>query len=272
MVEHGRTEPVLGLAFDGLGYGPDASVWGGEVLVADLAGFERVGHLAAVAMPGGVAAIREPWRMAAVWVARAAGPAAVPRALPGVDAATCHAILELADRPITPRTTSVGRLFDAVASLLGGRPRVSYEAQAAIELEASARTVDRARAPKLDGEVIVERVDGVTVLDPAPLIARLVAERDRGVAVPLLAAGFHEALGRASAALAATCARERALDIVALTGGVFQNARLTDVVEAALLAEGLRVLVHETVPPNDGGISVGQAAIACFPGVVSAAD
>jgi hydrogenase maturation protein HypF len=265
MVEHGRTAPVLGLAFDGLGYGPDATMWGGEVLVADFTGFERVGRLAAVAMPGGVAAIREPWRMAAVWVARAAGRAAVPHAMPGVDAVTCDAVLDLADRAISPRTTSVGRLFDAVASLLGGRSRVSYEAQAAIELEAAARTVDRADAPNLDGEVIVECVDGVTVLDPAPLIARLVAERDRGVAVPLLAAGFHEALGRASADLAAGCARERGLDTVALTGGVFQNARFTEVVEEALQADGLQVLVHETVPPNDGGISVGQAAIAGFP-------
>ena len=140
MVEHGRTAPVLGLAFDGLGYGPDGSLWGGEMLVADLRGYERVAHLATVPMPGGVAAIREPWRMAAVWAARAGGRSAVPGALPGLEEATREAVLDLSERDLSPRTTSMGRLFDAAAALLGGRRRVSYEAQAAIELEALART------------------------------------------------------------------------------------------------------------------------------------
>ena len=139
LVEHGREGPVLGLAFDGLGYGPDGTLWGGELLVADLAGYERVGHLASVPMPGGVAAIREPWRMAAVWLARAGDRAAAVRALPDVEAATCEAVLDLAGSPLSLSTTSMGRLFDAVAALIGGRRRVSYEAQAAIELEALAR-------------------------------------------------------------------------------------------------------------------------------------
>ena len=264
MVEHGRTSPVLGIAFDGLGYGPDGSFWGGELLVADLRGFERVGHLATVPMPGGVAAIREPWRMAAVWAARGLGREGASQALPGVDAATLGAVLDLADRAMTPVTTSIGRLFDAVAALLGGRRRVSYEAQAAIELEAMARTVDRRDAPTFDDAVTVTDAGGPAVLDPTPLVARIVAERDRGLPTPLLAAGFHEALGRASAAVASRLARAHGLDTVALTGGVFQNARLTEVVETALAAEGLQVLVHQVVPPNDGGISVGQAAIGAF--------
>ncbi|HEY8092353.1 MAG TPA: carbamoyltransferase HypF, partial [Acidimicrobiales bacterium] len=264
MVEHGRTEPVLGLAFDGLGYGPDGTLWGGEVLVADLTAYERVGHLVSMPMPGGVAAIREPWRMAAVWAAASGGRGAVARALPGLDASTTEAVLDLAERGLTPCTTSMGRLFDAVAALLGGRRTVSYEAQAAVELEALARTVSRADAPTYDSTVIVADADGVAVLDPTALVARLIQERDRGGPPATIAAGFHEAIGRASAALAADLARRRGLDTVALTGGVFQNARLTDVVEAALVEDGFTVLVHRTIPPNDGGISVGQAAIAAF--------
>ncbi len=250
LVEHGRPAPVVALAFDGLGYGPDGTLWGGEVLVADLAGYERVAHLRPVPMPGGVAAIREPWRMALVW---AGGDA-----LAGVDAGARRAVLDLAERGAAPVTTSVGRLFDAVAALLGGRRRVSYEGQAAIELEARARAVPRQDAPTYDG--LVTAIGGV--LDPTALVAALVRDRDAGAAPALLAAGFHEALGRAAAGLATRIARERGIEAVVLTGGVFQNARLTDVVDTELRAAGLTVLLHGQVPPNDGGISVGQAAVA----------
>jgi hydrogenase maturation protein HypF len=264
LVEHGRTEPVVGLAFDGLGYGPDGTMWGGEVLLAGLSGYERVGHLIGVAMPGGVAAIREPWRMAAVWLDRAVGPAAVERALADVDPTVRGAVLDLAHRPATLRTTSIGRLFDAVASLLGGRRRVSYEAQAAIELEAMARTVDRRDAPAYEGTVELHDAEGALLLDPSALVARVAAERERGTPSAEVAAGFHEAIGRAAAELAIAVAERRGVDAVALTGGVFQNVRLTEIVEGALSQVGLTVLVHHTLPPNDGAISVGQAAIAAF--------
>jgi hydrogenase maturation protein HypF len=247
MVEHGRVAPVVALAFDGLGYGEDGSLWGGEVLVADLTEAERAAHLRPVPMPGGVAAIREPWRMAAVWAGRSA-----------VTGVPVDAILDLAARPQTPITTSVGRLFDAVAAMLGGRQRVSYEGQAAIELEALARTVDRHRAPSFSGVVSVAG----GILDPTELVRLLLEDRDAGIDVAVLAAGFHEAIGRASALMAASVARERDIDAVVLTGGVFQNARLTEIVESALQAVDLDVLVHEQIPPNDGGISIGQAAIA----------
>ncbi len=269
MVEHGRTEPVLALAFDGLGFGPDGTLWGGELMVADLTGYERLGHLATVPMPGGVAAIREPWRMAAAWLAATAGRSAVAAALPDVDPDLREAVLDLAESGLSPQTSSMGRLFDAVAVLLGGRRRVSYEAQAAIELEALARTVDRSIAPVHETDLVVSEVDGRFVLDPGPLLTRLVTERARGVAPALLAAGFHEDVGRASAALAARLARARRLEAVALTGGVFQNLRLTDVVEDVLTDAGLTVLVHQALPPNDGAISVGQAAIAAFPGALT---
>ena len=167
LVEHGRTAPVVALAFDGLGYGPDGTLWGGEVLVADLSGCERVAHLRPQPMPGGVAAIREPWRMATVW--------AGPDSLGGLDPAAQRAVVDLAERGAAPVTTSVGRLFDAVAALLGGRRRVSYEGQAAIELEAQARTVARAGTPTYAGTVTI---DG-GVLDPSGLVDALVARPRR---------------------------------------------------------------------------------------------
>ena len=249
LVEHGRTAPVVALAFDGLGYGADGTLWGGEVLVADLSGFDRAAHLLPVPMPGGAAAIREPWRMALMWS---------DQALDGVDPAAQRAVRDLAERTTAPVTTSVGRLFDAVAALLGGRRLVSYEGQAAIELEALARRVPRAAARRYLGTVTAD--DGV--LDPTTLVEAIVRDRDAGLDTALLAAGFHEALGRASADLAARVADERGVDAVVLTGGVFQNVRLTDVVVAALEERGLSVLTHAEVPPNDGGISIGQAAIA----------
>jgi len=292
LVEHGRVEPVLGIAFDGTGYGPDGTLWGGELLVADLAGYERVAHLRPLAMPGGVAAIREPWRMALAWLAAAEGieVAINDRLVPeGFDPASRAAMGDLVARGAGPVTTSMGRLFDAAAALLGVRNRVTYEAQAAIELEALARTVERSAAPRFEGTVLNRTGGGaagadeeggvgagvvepqplspghdevpMAELDPQPLLAALRAERNAGTPLPLLAAGFHEAVGRAVADLAAGLARARGLDTVVLTGGVFQNARLTEVVESGLTEAGLCVLLHAAVPCGDGGISIGQAAI-----------
>ncbi len=266
MVEHGRTEPVLAVAYDGLGYGPDGSLWGGELLVADLATSIRVGHLRPVRMPGGVAAIREPWRMGAVWTAAATGRDAAARRLQqlDVDQNAASVVLDLGQHAASPVTTSAGRLFDAVAAMLGGRRRVSYEAQAAIELEAWARTVPRDDAPRYEGCVTIEPGDDKYVLDPAPLLAALLADLDAGLDRHVIAAGFHEAFGRATVEMASVVAHRHGLDVIALTGGVFQNARLTEVVEDGLRANGFEVLVHSVIPPNDGGISIGQAAIAAF--------
>ncbi len=254
LTEHGRVGPVLALAFDGLGYGTDGTLWGGEFLVADLRGFERVGHLAPVTMPGGVAAILEPWRMGVAWAQRA-----------GVDDPFVDrrrdAVRELAVRGQGPVTTSMGRLFDAVAALLGLRARVTYEAQAAIELEAMARSVPRAEARVFPVDVDRDE-SGAVVVDPSPLIAELVAGRARGTSMPVLAASFHESIGRAAASAGVDLARGLGMRTVALTGGVFQNPRLSDIVEERIAAAGLEVLVHRVIPPNDGGISIGQAAVA----------
>jgi hydrogenase maturation protein HypF len=255
LVEHGHTEPVLGIAFDGLGMGTDGTAWGGELLVADLDGYRRVGHLRPVALPGGDRAAREPWRMAVAWLAETLGPEAAARYGRTVDD-RWEAVLQLAQRPDVLRTSSAGRLFDAVAALLGLRTRITYEAQAAIELEAAAA------GQPLAGPGGYELAVAGGVLDPTPLIATIVAERDAGTPPAEIAAGFHAGLGRGVAGAAATAAAENGLDTVALSGGVFQNARLTAVVAGELEAAGLRVLIHRLIPPNDGGISIGQAAIA----------
>jgi len=155
-------------------------------------------------------------------------------------------------------------LFDAVAALLGGRQRVSYEAQAAIELESLARTVARADAPRYQGCVTIGQDDSGCVLDPSDLIAALLDDLQAGTDPARIAAGFHEALGRATADLAARLASQHQLSTIALTGGVFQKARLTEIVESELRDGGFDVLVHCEVPPNDGGVSIGQAAIAAF--------
>jgi hydrogenase maturation protein HypF len=255
LVEHGHTAPVLGIAFDGLGMGTDGTAWGGELLVADLDGFRRVGHLRPVALPGGDRAAREPWRMAIAWLAETLGPEAAERYGRTVDD-RWQAVLDLAQRPDVLRTSSAGRLFDAVAALLGLRTRITYEAQAAIELESAAA------GEPLAGPGGDELDVAGGVLDPTALIAKIVTERDRGAAPAAISAGFHAGLGRGVAGAAVQAAAGTGLDTVALSGGDFQNARLTAVVVEALESAGLRVLVHRLVPPNDGGISVGQAAIA----------
>ena len=259
LVEHGHTEPVVGLAFDGLGLGTDGTAWGGELLVADLDGFRRVGHLRQVALPGGDRAAREPWRMAMAWLAATLGPDEAERYGSAVDDRWA-AVLGLAQRPDVLRTSSAGRLFDAVAALLGLRTRITYEAQAAIELEAAAAGQPLAGPGGYELDIGIGP-EGL-LLDPGPLLATVVAERDKGVPVGQISAGFHGGLGRGAATAAARVAAENGLDTVALSGGVFQNARLTDVVVTELEASGLRVLVHRLLPPNDGGVSVGQAAIA----------
>jgi len=258
LAEHAHTAPVLGLAFDGLGFGTDGTLWGGEFLVADLDGFRRVGHLRPVPLPGGAAAIKEPWRMALSWARTAMGPEAAARLGPTLDP-RWEPVLGLVETG-SLTTTSAGRLFDGVAALLGLRSRVTYEGQAAIELEAGARAVAPPDAPVYPTKV--HRAAGQWILDPAPLVATVVEERERGVPVPVVAAGFHAGLAHGAVALAAQLAGAHGLDTVALSGGVFQNARLTALVAGPLRTAGLRVLVHETVPCNDGGISIGQAAVA----------
>lgn len=255
LVEHRVTSPVLGIAFDGTGLGTDGTLWGGELLLADLTGFTRVGSLLPAAVPGGDAAVREPWRMVLSWLHRTLGEDTAAKEGARLDE-RWPTVLSLVRSGRSSETSSVGRLFDAVAALLGVRSTVTYEGQAAVELEAAARRADLREAGCYEPEVAGGR------LDAAPVLAGLLADRQRGLAVEALAAGFHRGLAVGTARLATALAAQHGVDTVALTGGVFQNTLLSDLLADALGREGLRVLQHEQLPPNDGSISVGQAAVA----------
>ncbi len=243
--------PVIGVAFDGTGYGTDGTLWGGEFLVADLAGFERHGHLAPVPLPGGATAIREPWRMAAAYGATA--DLDVARR----NAATWDAVVTLARRgTASPPTSSMGRLFDAVAAVLGVRDRVTYEGQAAVELEQRADPRERGGYP-------VRLSDGTPfTVAGTDLVAAATADLRAGVGVPVIAARFHNAVAALVVAGALRVRETTGLTTVALSGGVFQNLLLLERAVTGLETAGLTVLIHHRVPPNDGGISLGQAAIA----------
>ncbi len=260
LAEHGEQGPAVGAIFDGTGYGSDGTVWGGELLVGDLAGFDRAGALLAARLPGGERAIREPWRMACAWLVAAAGAEApVPRALAEmVDARTwAHVTRMVETGTASPPTSSVGRMFDAVAALCGVRASVNYEGQAAIELEAACDPGESRSYPMplaRDGERVV--------IDPRETVLAIVADLEAGAAAGAVAARFHAALAGATVSACAEIAGVSGLDLVVLSGGVFQNRRLLEAVGAGLEAAGLRVLLPQRLPPGDGGISYGQAAIA----------
>ena len=258
LADNGEAGPVIGVAFDGTGYGPDGTIWGGEFLLADLADAERAGHLAGVPMPGGAAAIRQPWRMAAAYL-----DAAFPAGLPGgLDVAARNqeswpTVLTLGRRGMnSPLTSSAGRLFDAVAALLGLRDVINYEGQAAVELEQLALTSrhDPYRAAITDGRPF-------TVAGP-DLVRAAAEDLLAGVPRQIISARFHQGV---AAMIGEACGllRERSgLGTVALSGGVFQNLLLLGTVVDLLEGLGFRVLTHSRVPPNDGGISLGQAVVA----------
>ena len=266
LAEHGHRGPAVGAIFDGTGYGTDGTVWGGEFLIGGLGAFERAGSLWPVRMPGAAAAIRQPWRMAFAWLAEAFGE---PRPLPGrlvgrVRESHWSAMGQVgASATLSPVTSSVGRLFDAVGALCGLAVEVSYEGQAAVELEAAAAGGGRraaATASALEVE-LARGEDGALVLDPRPALRAIAAELEAGAAPGAIAAGFHAALARATVEALVAIASEHGLETVVLSGGVFQNRLLLEAVAAAVAKRGLRVLVPERLPPNDGGISYGQAAI-----------
>jgi hydrogenase maturation protein HypF len=248
LAEHGERGPAVGAIYDGTGYGPDGSVWGGELLVGGLERAERAGHLRPVRMPGGDAAIREPWRMACAWLVETFGEAGPP--LAGVSEEAWRAVAHMASSGVgAPVTTSVGRLFDAVAALCGLRACVNYEGQAAVELEAAC-TFDE------PGAYLVELDD--LVLDARSLIAAVVRDVAAGVEVGAVAMRFHRGFALATAE---ACMRV-GIGMVALSGGVFQNRVLLELTQEELERRGMRVLVPRLLPPNDGGISYGQAAAA----------
>ena len=251
--------PIIGVAFDGTGYGCDETVWGGEILRlgGDSHRFTRVGHLAEVPMAGGDVAVRNPWRMAlaTLWHARVPWTAEMAP----VQAATAAELLLLRTQFASGRgcvpTSSMGRLFDAVASLLGVRQHIDYEGQAAIELEvlaASASDEDATIPLRMD-------VGRNGIMDPAPMVAAMVTALRDGAASAGLALAFHYAVAMAVSEV--VCQVAGNTRIVGLTGGVFQNVLLLRTCRQLLEGAGFTVLTHRIVPPNDGGLALGQAAI-----------
>jgi hydrogenase maturation protein HypF len=241
LAENGAEGPALALVFDGTGYGPDGTLWGGELLRCDLEGYERLAHLDPVPMPGGEAAVREPWRMAAAYLERAGRPVGFERWGQVRQSLSVNA----------PLSSGMGRLFDAVAALLGVRERVSYEGQAAIELESLAGETQAEPYPcRLEGG----RIAG------ADLVAAAHDDLRAGRARDQIAAAFHE--GVAAVAARACAEVPGARGPVVLSGGSFQNLRLVRGVRRRLDSLGLGTYTHDRVPPNDGGISFGQAAVA----------
>ncbi len=263
LADNGFDGPVIGVAFDGTGYGTDGTIWGGEFLIADCASFSRAGHLAPVPLPGGAAAIRQPWRMAAAYLS--APPASSAAALDGLEdlgvwqrnQARWAAIVSMAKHGVnSPLTSSAGRLFDAVAALLGVRDMVNYEGQAAIELEQLADPREQGAYRAGIETAAPFRVQGTD------LVGAAVSDLAAGISRQVIAARFHNGV---AAMIEAGCLllRERhGLDTVALSGGVFQNMLLLGRVITRLEARGFRVLTHSRVPCNDGGISLGQAVVA----------
>jgi hydrogenase maturation protein HypF len=266
LADNRASGPVIGVAFDGTGYGTDGTIWGGEFLIADTARFERAGHLATVPMPGGAAAIRQPWRMAAAYLG----------AQSALDVARRNerhwpAVVAMAQRGInSPLTSSAGRLFDAVAAILGVRDAINYEGQAAVELE---QLADPAEPGAYHATITVEDTtleDAVEDAVPAPplriagidLVRAVAEDLAAGTDRSLIAARFHNGV----AGLICDCCRllreRHGLGAVALSGGVFQNLLLLHATVARLEDHGFEVLVHSRVPCNDGGISLGQAVVA----------
>ena len=272
--EHGITTPFIGVAYDGLGMGDDGTLWGGEILVADLVGYRRVARFGRAPLPGGALAVKRPYRMALGYLlgAEALGRADIAGVVDarGLDGDLAAGLLERLDpREVAvvrtqvsrglnaPLASSAGRLFDAAASLLGLRDVAEYEAQAAIDLEIAAG--DRAAAPL---PYALERVGEVLVYDSRPTLAALLAGRAAGHHVGSLAAAFHETIAEVTRELCANIAAATGVRTVCLSGGVFQNRRLAGALLHRLARDGFAVFINRRVPVNDGGISYGQAAIA----------
>ena len=258
---------VLGIAFDGTGAGTDGTIWGGEFLVAGLADFERAAHLRTWALPGGAASVRDARRNAFALLSELGllGHPGAAGILGSLDEQTRSITATMIERNInSPRTSSMGRLFDAAAAILGICERATYEGEPAIELEAAAwRALDRGNISAIDSQVDVSApADGSPILDPRPLFEALLNGIEAGAPTDKLALDFHIAIARASARIASEiCARE-GINTVALSGGVFMNRMLLRLLTCELQNAGLAVLVPHTVPVNDGCIAYGQAAIA----------
>ncbi len=262
MAENHLEGRVIGFALDGTGYGTDGRIWGGEVLLADYLDFQRAAHLAYVPLPGGAAAIREPWRMAVshLWASFGSDLLQLPiplfRQIPQARVLT---VLQMMDRQVnSPLTSSCGRLFDAVAALINLRYEVNYEAQAAIELE-MCRDEAAAGQPYPFG---LSEVGDLLQIDSRPLFRAIVDDLLRAASAGEISQRFHDGLIGVLATIARILRKRTSLNTVCLSGGTFQNTFLVNGLEHQLQCEGFEVYTHSQVPAGDGGISLGQAVVA----------
>ncbi len=261
MVENEVKEPVIGVSFDGTGYGTDGCIWGGEFMVADLNGFQRLGHFEYVPMPGGAVSIHRPYRMAASYVLTLLGGEALTAELPAC-AEMQEGELDIIRRQLasginSPLTSSAGRLFDAVSALIGVRGVAGYDAQAAIELEMVAAD---GQWPCYD--YVLDEQDGVSIMRLSALFAGVLGDLRGGVPPSGISAKFHETMARLIADVCDGIKAKTGISRVALSGGVFQNRLLLRLAVSSLQSAGFDVITHERVPTNDGGVSLGQAVIA----------
>jgi len=261
MAEHHLEGPVIGLSFDGTGLGTDGKIWGGEVLLCETHDFKRAGYLEYVPMPGSNAAIKEPWRMGLSYLQRAFGKQAADLDLPllqSVNGDRAAVIFQMIDKGLnSPETSSLGRLFDGVAAIIGLRETVRFEGQAAMELEMIAELEETGH---YDGQW--HRIDGQYRLDPGLLVRQIVSDCNRGVPAAAISSRFHNSLTRLFTELCQTLRADTGLDRVVLSGGVFQNALLLTALTTALAKTGFKVYSQQLVPANDGGLSLGQAVAA----------
>ena len=309
LVEHGREDAVIGVGMDGLGYGHDGRLWGGEILVCDLTGYRRVAHLEELPLPGGAAAIAHPWRIALGWSYALLGPEGLDRAVallsrvgdggaetaaPPTDEEVSALVRQIDLAVNAPLTTSCGRLFDAVAALAGVRRSISYEGQAAIELEMMASGVAPAAEPydwTFDGDAesaaagelrgasdwaaawpaeagaeaaTAAASPGPAVVRLAPLFDGVLADLEAGAAPGVVGARLHATVADVVYDLCRWVRASGGPSAVALAGGVFQNRLLAELCERRLEAAGFEVLAAGVVPVNDGGVSLGQAAVAGY--------
>ena len=263
MAENHLDVKVIGIALDGTGYGADGNVWGGEVLLADYESFERPAHLAYVRMPGGAAAIHEPWRMAVSYLFQHFGEGFwnLPiNFVKQLDRRRTEILLRMVERGVnSPLTSSCGRLFDAVAALVGIRQSVTYEAQAAIELEAAIAGRNENSAYPLE---LIPGGGGGWIIETKPMFEALVSDLTRGESASLISRRFHNALIEVFLRLANLLRDRTGLERVCLSGGTFQNVSLQEGLATRLAAAGFEVFTQSEVPAGDGGLSLGQALVA----------
>jgi hydrogenase maturation protein HypF len=261
MAENGLSRKMIGLAMDGTGYGPDGTAWGGEFLVADEIDFQRAGHIRPYMLPGSEKAVKEPWRVAASLLRESFGDTwrDVARRLPLKEKESHFDVLEnmMAQGFNSPLTSSLGRVFDGVAAILGARQAVSFEGQAAMELETLATRLTKRSYP-----YEITRDGDKTVLDLRPLVRAVAEERIKGKDPAAIAAAFHQTIVRAIVAMTGTVREQAGLGKAVLSGGCFQNRVLLEGTVRDLGKAGFEVYTHQMLPANDGCIALGQAVVA----------